>query len=205
MAYFTGPSDLTNSVEQLTKWTKIVGNTGLKGDILLTVKGSGVGTLLHLVLDEAALGRQLMAIKSKRHSTGFLFQRLILLRPYFEALASGNMIPGLSRPDILTTKVYFPALPEQQKIAAFLGAVDRKIQQLKRKQALLEQYKKGVVTALFSRTLRFKRKDGGEFPEWEEKKLEEVATLSRGRFSPRPRNIRGITGEQFHSSKQMMS
>jgi type I restriction enzyme S subunit len=181
VAYFTGPSDLTNDIDHLTKWTKIIGNTGVKGDVLLTVKGSGVGTLLHLELDEAALGRQLMAIKTKRHSTGFLFQRLLLLQPYFEALASGNMIPGLSRPDILTTKVYFPTLPEQQKIAAFLGAVDRKIQQLKRKQALLEQYKKGVVQQLFAQELRFKRKDGGEYPEWEEKRLGEILTIGSGR------------------------
>ena len=181
VAYFTGPSDLTNDIDHLTKWTKIVGNTGVKGDVLLTVKGSGVGTLLHLELDEAALGRQLMAIKSKRHSTGFLFQRLLLLQPYFEALASGNMIPGLSRPDILTTKVYFPTLPEQQKIAAFLGAVDWKIQHLKREQELLQRYKKGVVQKLFSQELRFKRKDGGEFPEWEEKMLGDGGDIITGK------------------------
>jgi len=78
--------------------------------------------------------------------------------------------------DFSEIKFHIPTLPEQQKIAAFLSAVDRKIQQLKRKQALLEQYKKGVVQQLFSQELRFKRKDGGEYPEWEEKTLGDIYT-----------------------------
>lgn len=82
---------------------------------------------------------------------------------------NGFALQHITKGTIEAWEAYIPTLPEQQKIAAFLGAADRKIQQLKRKQALLEQYKKGVVQQLFSQELRFKREDGSDYPEWEER------------------------------------
>ncbi|MCK0169573.1 restriction endonuclease subunit S [Aliiroseovarius sp. S1123] len=74
-----------------------------------------------------------------------------------------------------------PSLPEQKKIAAFLGVVDAKIAGLKARQEGLERYKRGLMQALFSQRLRFTKPDGTAFPDWEEKRLGEVAAILKGK------------------------
>lgn len=82
--------------------------------------------------------------------------------------------------DIGRCGVVFPSLDEQQKIAAFFGAVDEKIAQLQKKKGLLEDYKKGCMQKLFSQDLRFKDDNGNPFSDWEEKPLEEIASIIMG-------------------------
>jgi len=71
-------------------------------------------------------------------------------------------------------EIILPQLPEQTKIANFLTAIDEKIQALKQKKTLLEQYKKGIMQQIFSQELRFKNDDGSDFDDWEEKSLGEI-------------------------------
>lgn len=178
--YFTGPSDFTNNIDHVKKWTTLSTKKANKGSILITVKGSGVGQHMYLNLSEVAMGRQLMALESSTTSTELVFHILPNYQPQFEKLASGNMIPGLSRTDILTSKVTLPSLPEQEKIAAFLTSVDDRIDQLKRKKSLLQDYKKGAMQKLFSQELRFKDEQGNDFPDWKVKKLGEVCRVKKG-------------------------
>ncbi len=91
-----------------------------------------------------------------------------------------SKVLGVSKWNLNRLNINLPQLPEQQKIASFLSLVDEKIENIKEKKKSLEEYKKGVMQKIFNvgneniRSLRFKDESGGDFGEWEEKKLGEI-------------------------------
>jgi type I restriction enzyme S subunit len=90
--------------------------------------------------------------------------------------AQGAKVLGISARKVAEFTFSAPTLLEQRKIASFLGAIDEKIAHLSRKKALLEDYKKGCMQQLFSQKIRFKHNECDAFPDWAEKRLEEVFT-----------------------------
>jgi type I restriction enzyme S subunit len=79
----------------------------------------------------------------------------------------------LGQKEFENLKFLIPSGLEQEKIASFITSVNEKLQALKQKKSLLEQYKRGVMQQIFSQEIRFKDDKGNEFGEWEEKKLGE--------------------------------
>ena len=101
-----------------------------------------------------------------------IFQR-INWKLYNEA--SG--VPSLSKSTIEKIKIFIPSKHEQEKIASFLISIDTRIEQLTKKEELLQQYKKGVMQKIFNQEIRFKADDGSEFCEWEEKTIDKLPIL----------------------------
>lgn len=105
------------------------------------------------------------------------FLYYIVQSDYFIGLANQSSGSKMPRADwnIIKNSIFFiPEKQEQEKIASFLTSVDTKIEQLTKKEELLQQYKKGVMQKIFNQEIRFKADDGSEFCEWEEKKLGDI-------------------------------
>ena len=86
-------------------------------------------------------------------------------------LAQGSTRFNLSKTSLMKIVTNLPSIEEQQNIASFLSSADTKIEQLGKKKALLEQYKKGMMQKLFSQEIRFKDERGNEYPGWDKRKL----------------------------------
>lgn len=148
------------------------------GDVLYCNIGSALGSSTVYTLEQnVVINWNVFRIQPKECiNSFFLSQYLNYKKRNMRRFATESTMPFISSKVFSKISVDFPALPEQQKIASFLTAVDNKIQALKKKKELLEQYKKGVMQKIFSQELRFKDEYGKDFPEWENKKLGQIFT-----------------------------
>jgi len=98
------------------------------------------------------------------------------LRPLVRKGAKNDM--KINNEYVLHDRIFASNISEQKRIAHFFTVLDKKINELKEKKALLEEYKKGVMQKIFSQEIRFKDDDGNVFPEWEEKKIGKMADIN---------------------------
>lgn len=119
------------------------------------------------------------SIETQIGFTGFLLKSW-KLKKQIMTIAQGTKVLSLSTGRVSNLQLNIPSLSEQQKIASFLTAIDTKLQQLSKKKNLLEHYKKGVMHQIFKQEIRFKKDDGGSYPDWVENKLGEIGIFKSG-------------------------
>jgi type I restriction enzyme S subunit len=120
IGYLTGPSDFGPVNPIISKWTEHPKVKAKNGDILVTVKGSGVGKINLLDQEEVVISRQLMAVRVTGADPGYIHAFLSSTFEHFQGLSTGAAIPGISREQVLGLEIATPSLHEQQRIVALL-------------------------------------------------------------------------------------
>lgn len=183
----------------------------VSGDVLLNITGGSIGRscVVPENFQEGNVNQHVCIIRLKKDSPNFLHSILSSHRGQkliFQG-QTGSGREGLNFESIKAFKINVPSVSEQQKISGFLTAVDRRIELLQQKKEKLERYKKSVMQQIFTRKIRFKAEEGSEFPDWEEKKLGEVAkiyqpkTISQSDLTETGFDVFGANGiiGKFHS------
>lgn len=171
--YILSNGDLLIVMTDLTKEMNILGNSIFLESAKIVLHNQRIGKII---------------IRDNLLVTRHFLRDILNLDTFKENIrksATGSTVRHTSNKSILSISTFFPSIAEQEKIASFLGSIDTRLTQLRRKQELLQTYKRGVMQKIFSQELRFKDATGSDFPDWEEKKLGEIAKIKRG-ASPRP-------------------
>jgi type I restriction enzyme S subunit len=164
---------------------KMKGSIVKPHDILLNITGGSIGRscVVPSDFDIGNVNQHVCIIRLKSDYTPRFLQPFLASHKGQKLLyqgMTGSGREGINFQSIRLFKLNLPSLAEQQKIATFLSAVDEKIQQLTKKKALLEDYKKGVMQQLFSGQLRFKDENGKDYPDWEEKRIGDLTNVNTG-------------------------
>lgn len=162
----------SNTVEKINSFS-------FNGEAILTSgDGVGVGKNFHYINGKFDYHQRVYCLNSFEKDVYGKYIYFVFSEKFGERvlkLSAKNSVDSVRRDMITLMEINLPPLPEQTKIANFLTAIDEKIQGLKEKKSLLEEYKKGLMQQIFSQKLRFKQDDGSDFPDWEEKTLGEVS------------------------------
>jgi len=129
----------SNTVERINEYA-------FDGEAILTSgDGVGVGKNFHYVVGKFNYHQRVYSIHNFTNSTNGKFIYYYFADKFYRRvsrLSAKNSVDSVRMSMISDMPISIPAKPEQQKIAAFLTAVDNKIEQLSKKQELLGEYKR---------------------------------------------------------------
>lgn len=102
-------------------------------------------------------------------------------------LSSGTKMPRSDWKTVSETVFNIPTkIEEQEKIGSFFKQLDDTIALHQRQLDNYKYLKKAMMQKIFNQELCFKDEEGNEYPEWEEKKVSDLFSITRGVVISKP-------------------
>ena len=165
-----------NSLEQ-----KSIKNKFLKGEVLFGKLRPYLKKYWYSNC-EGVCSSEIWVLNSKNNLNKFIYY--LIQGEKFISLAnttSGTKMPRADWSLMKNEIFYIPILQEQKKIADFLSSVDVRIDLTNQKLEQFKKYKKGIMQKIFNQELKFKDENGNDYAKWEEKKLENIVNINKGK------------------------
>ena len=151
-----------------------------KGDILISASGSIGRTVEYTGEDAYYQDSNIVWLKHDKTIVNLFLKHMYEVIQW--AGIEGSTIKRLYNDNILKTEVAIPSISEQEKIGAYFDNLDDLITLHQRKLEKLQNLKKAMLEKMFPKNgakvpkIRFK----GFTDDWEQRKLEDLASFSKG-------------------------
>lgn len=157
-------------------------------DVILPKSGEtpeDISTATCIPYDNISLGGDLIVFRHNEKVIGAYLSYLIANRAKsaIASIAQGKSVVHINEKSLSNIELPYPEIEEQRKIADFLFDVDKVIAQSEAEVQNLEQQKKAAMQIIFSQEVRFKREDGTEYPDWQERAMDSVCLMIRNGYT----------------------
>lgn len=184
---YTTYNEIIGSVSSFTDINESKLLFGNVGDVLIPSSGEtalDMSLASALFVEDVALGGDINILRPKKSiiDSKFLSYQINSTRKIDLAkIAEGASVVHLYNSNLNGVKIFKPKdIKEQEKIGNFFYTLDKKLELQQERIDNLKEYKKGMMQRIFSQEIGFKDENGRDYPEWEEKKLGEVADIKTG-------------------------
>ena len=139
------------------KYTTKPIKTAPKNSVLLSVRAP-VGDVNIADIDYC-IGRGLTSVSLSEGNNLFLFYILSYLKDEIEKEGTGSTFKAITKAKLMNIKIPLPPLPEQEKIASILSAIDEKIEAEENKKKALEDLFNTLLHNLMTAKIRVNHLD----------------------------------------------
>ncbi|MCA9361566.1 restriction endonuclease subunit S [Candidatus Kaiserbacteria bacterium] len=193
---FTQYGNLISEIKSKTNVSKEKSKLSIENDVLMPtsdVTPSGLATASAINKENVILGGDILIINSEALNNLFFSYYISSHKKDVMRLVQGVTVYHLYSSHLASLDVIYPEIQEQKKISDYLSKIDEYVVNLKSQKDKIEVYKTGMMQKIFSQELRFKDKNGKNFPDWQTVRLGKIIEERTERAGSKNYDLLSIT------------